>query len=287
MRIIVCIKEITEYVPGWQVTSRSMPHGILARVNPQDLIALEEALILRERLGGEVIALSFSGDEKALRRALTSGADRAILVEDTNQNQRDWHTTSFILAQAASRIGFDLILCGTWRLDTMDGTVGPGIAEHLGIPVIAGAVKVEVFDENTGTLRLCRRLPKGMRETCEVCLPCVVTVEEGLNEPRYIPISGRYYRQGLTKPVEHVTLLELGITPEALLPKTIILEMSELRPRTRLGVRVTSLSLEEKMKLLMGISKTAGKRELLIHEPQKAAHKLLEKFSEWLSEKSG
>lgn len=286
MRIIACIKEVNEDSTKWQGISREAPAGLLIRVNPQDLIALEEALALRERVGGEVIALSLGADERALRQALTSGADRAVLVEDTGQGDGDWHTTSFILAQAASQLGSDLILCGTMRLDDMDEAVGTGIAEHLGIPLVTHAVKVEALQENTETtLRVCKRLPKGMRQTCELPLPAVVTVEEGLNEPRYVPIMGRHYRQGTTKPVEHMTTQELGITPEALSPKTTTLEVGELRPRTHLGVKVTGLSVEEKLKLLSGdASKTDDKKEMIVHEPQRAADKLLEKLSEWLKE---
>jgi electron transfer flavoprotein alpha/beta subunit len=167
----------------------------------------------------------------------------------------------------------------------MDGAVGAGIAEHLGIPVIMHAVQIEVLTKDTKALQVCKRLPKGMRETYEVSLPCVVAVAEGLNQPRYVPLFGKYYRQGLTKSVEQMTVLELGITPEALSPKTTILEVGEMKPRIRIGTKVTGLSLEEKMRLLTGdTSKTGNKRELIVHEPQRAAQKILEKLSERLSE---
>lgn len=216
MRIVVCITELTDYSFEIQDTLRRRPAGFVARVNLQDLVALEEALSLRERFGGEIIALSLGFDERALRRALTTGVDRAILIEDIKEVWGDWHITSLILARAASQIGFDLILCGTWRLDDMDSAVGSGIAEHLGIPVVTHAVKIEIFGESARNLQVHKSLPKGMREIYEVRLPCVVTVEEGLNQPRYIPIFGKCYRQGLSKPVEHITMQELGINSETL-----------------------------------------------------------------------
>lgn len=286
MRIIVCIKELTDYPIERQGTVRRRPAGIVVRVNPQDLVALGEALSLREKIGGEVIVLSLGTDERTLRRALTMGADGAILVEKNEEEQEDWHTTSLVLPQAASRIGFDLILCGTWRLDNMDSAVGVGIAEHLGIAVVTHAVKIEVTGEDARTLQVHKRLPKGMREIYKVPLPCVIAVEEGLNQPRYVPIWGRCYRQGLTKSVEHIAISELGITSEILSPKTTILEVSEMRPRTRLGVKVSGLSLEDKLRLLMGeIAKPSDKQELIVHEPERAAKKFLEKLSEWHSER--
>ena len=86
MRIIVCLKESLDYDPSWQRDYSPRPHDILPKIDPQELLALEEALQLRENLGGEVIALSFDDNERGLRRALTCGADKAVLIEDTIQN---------------------------------------------------------------------------------------------------------------------------------------------------------------------------------------------------------
>lgn len=282
MRIIVCIKRLTDYAADR--TLPKSPTNFRVKVNPQDLVALEEALTLRQKLGGEVIALSLGTptEEVVLRRGLTTGADRAVLVE--HSGQIDWPVTSLVLAKAAREIGFDLILCGTRHLDQMEEAVGPGLAEYLGVPVVTNAVRVEVLADGR-TLRVSSRLPGGMRQTCELGLPGVVAVAEGLNQPRYVPILGRDYRQGLSKPVEHWPLADLRIDPAALRAKVKVVAVGEMKLRVRLGVKVAGLSLEDKLRLLgLGTAEATDKKGLIIHDPRLAADQLLKKLAEWRAE---
>ncbi len=260
------------------------PTNFRVKVNPQDLVALEEALTLRQKLGGEVIALSLGppADEAVLRRGLTTGADRAVFMEHSGQT--DWPVTSLVLAKAARKIGFDLILCGTRHFDQMEEEVGPGLAEHLGVPVVTSAVRIEVL-ESGRTLRVSSRLPGGMRQTYELGLPGVVAVAEGLNQPGYVPILGRDYRRGLLKLIEHWPLADLRIDPAALRAKVKVVEVGEMKPRVRLGVKVAGLSLEDKLRLLgLGTAEATDKKGLIIHDPRLAADQILKKLAEWRAE---
>ncbi len=286
MRIVVCIKSITQNLSGSRDALPRLPVDLVARVNPQDLIALAEALALREEHGGEVVVLSLDHEEGALKRGLTVGADRAILVEDSIDGQADWYLTSLILARAiSSSIKCDLILCGTSRNDVMDEAVGPAIAEQLGIPVIVQAIKMAILKEKPGTVQVHKKLPKGMREIYEISFPFLATIVEGLTQPEYVPLFSRRYRQALTKSVEHITLEQLCFSPPSLLPRTTALDVGPPRIRTKLGVKVTGLSLAEKLRLLSGDTLSCtNKNELIVHDPKRATSRFLTKMSEWRSE---
>ncbi|MDR2608838.1 MAG: electron transfer flavoprotein subunit beta/FixA family protein, partial [Treponema sp.] len=136
MKIVVCIKQ----VPGTTdakidpETKRIVREGIAATLNPFDTYAVEEAVLLRRKYGGEVIALSM-GPERAsnvIREAISVGADRGLLLSDRAFGGSDNWATSYILSKAIEKIGgVDLVLCGRQAIDGDTAQVGPGIAAHL------------------------------------------------------------------------------------------------------------------------------------------------------------
>ncbi|MGD8238156.1 MAG: electron transfer flavoprotein subunit beta/FixA family protein [Armatimonadota bacterium] len=186
MQIIVCIKQVpdTTEVEWDEETGRMKREGVQSIVNPFDENAIEEALLLREKHGGAVIVLTMGPPqaEEALRSALAMGADEAVLLTSPDFGGADTLATSYTLAQTIRKIGeYDVIICGRQAFDGDTGQVGPGLAEHLGIPQITYAIGVEVTDRKCRV----RRLLENGFEVVEARMPVLMTVVKQINEPRH------------------------------------------------------------------------------------------------------
>jgi len=194
MNIIVCIKQVPDTAALHLVrinpeTNTLIREGVPSIINPFDENAIEEGLRLREKHGGEVTVLSMGPPqvEKALRDAIAMGADRAILLSDRAFAGADTLATSYTLAMAIKKIGkFDLILFGKQAIDGDTAQVGPGVAEHLGLPQVTYVRKIEI--EN-GKIRAERTLEDSF-EVVQTNLPAVVTVTKEINTPRYPSLKG-------------------------------------------------------------------------------------------------
>ncbi len=152
-------------------------------INPFDLNALEAAVQIKEKIGGSILAISMgpARAELALRDALARGADSALLLRDRKFAGADTLATSYTLASAIKQVeGFDLIVCGEKTVDGDTAQVGPELAEHLGIPHIAHAYKLDASDDRL--VAVCDM--DGMSYTMEVGLPVLVTVTKDANTPR-------------------------------------------------------------------------------------------------------
>ncbi len=193
MRIIVCIKQVpdTTEVKINPETGTLIRDGVPSIINPFDENAIEAALQLVEEHGGEVIVLTMGPPqaEQALREAVAMGANRAILLCDRAFAGADTLATSYCLSQAIKRIGdFDVIFAGKQAFDGDTGQVGPGLAEHLGIPQITYAIGIEEVTEKEIQVR--RLLSDGF-EVVRAKLPCLITAVKQLNEPRMPGIKSR------------------------------------------------------------------------------------------------
>ena len=194
MHFIVCIKQVpdTEELGKVKInpaTNTLKREGVSSIINPFDENAIEEALRLREKKGGEVTALSMGPPqaEEALRKTLAMGVDRAILLSDKAFAGADTLATSYVLAVAIKKIGeFDLILSGKQAIDGDTAQVGPGIAEWLSIPQLTYIRKLEVNDNKVRA----ERVLEDSFEVVETSLPCLVTVTKDINEPRYPSLRG-------------------------------------------------------------------------------------------------
>jgi len=194
MHIIVCIKQVpdTEELGKVKVdpaTNTLKREGVPSIINPFDENAIEEALRLREKKGGEVTTLSMGPPqaEEALRKSLAMGVDRAILLSDRAFAGADTLATSYVLAIAIKKIGeFDLILSGKQAIDGDTAQVGPGIAEWLSISQLTYIRKLEVNDNKVRA----ERVLEDSFEVVETSLPCLVTVTKDINEPRYPSLRG-------------------------------------------------------------------------------------------------
>jgi len=190
VRIIVLAKQVPDTK---NVTGEVMkPDGTLNRAalaaifNPEDLNALEMALELKDRYGGEVIVISMGPPRAAdiLRDALCRGADRAILLSDRRFAGADTLATSYTIAQAITThlMPFDLVICGRQAIDGDTAQVPPQVAEKLGIPQVTYAVQVlEVSDHRA---RLRRDLGR-REEIVEAELPLLITIPRTANRPRW------------------------------------------------------------------------------------------------------
>jgi electron transfer flavoprotein beta subunit len=192
MKIIVCIKQ----VPGNSdatidpVTKRIVREGAKAVLNPFDLYAVEEALRLRERVGGEVTALSMGPPkaEVSLREALSIGADKAVLLSDRAFGGSDTWATSYALSKAIRALGgADMVLCGKQAVDGDTAQVGPGIAANLDW---LQATYVSEILEVTPKYCVVRRLNEEGSDLCRLAFPCVLTVVKGINVPRVPTLRG-------------------------------------------------------------------------------------------------
>lgn len=192
MNFIVCIKQVpgTTNVQIDSKTNTLKREGVEAIINPFDVYAIEEAVRLKERVGGKVIVVSMGPPqaEKALREAISVGADEGILVSDRAFAGSDTLATSYALAKTIEKIGqYDLIFCGKQAIDGDTAQVGPGIAEKLNIPHISYVKKIEEI--KPGYVRLQRMMEDGY-DLLEMSLPALITVVKEINTPRLPSLKG-------------------------------------------------------------------------------------------------
>jgi len=193
MNIIVCIKRVPETTDVDIFIDKSGKDidksGLVFDLNEWDSYAIEEAILLKEKLGGTVTVLSLGGEDsnESLRKCLAMGADDAIRLTDPAFNGSDGFATAKVLAEAIREVPFDLILTGTQAEDDGYAQVGVVLAELLGISHAALVNRIEVQDKK---VKVHRELEGGLEEVFEIDLPAVLTIQTGINEPRYVSIMG-------------------------------------------------------------------------------------------------
>jgi len=213
LNIIVSIKQVpdTTEVRIDPVTNTLIREGVPVIINPFDENAIEEGLRLRERYGGKVTVITMGPPqaENALREALAMGVDDAILISDRNFAGADTLATSYTLACAIKKIGdFDVLLFGKQAIDGDTAQVGPGVAEHIGIPEVAYVRKIEEI--NNGIAKVQRIMEDGS-EIIEVKLPALFTVIKQINEPRLPSLKGKLMAKKKEIPVWKVEDIDADI----------------------------------------------------------------------------
>ncbi len=192
MHIVVCIKQVPDstQIRVHPVTNTIMRQGVPAVINPYDLYALEEALRLRDQYGGEVTVLTMGPPmaEDSLRRALTYGADRAVLLTDRHFAGSDTLATSYALATAIQRIGKlwgepAVVFTGKQTIDGDTAQVGPGIAKRLELTQLTYVSRVRELDKHARTVIVERRAERGT-QVLATQLPVLVTMLDGEVEIR-------------------------------------------------------------------------------------------------------
>jgi len=185
MDIIVCLKQVpdTQLVEVDEKTGVLKREGILTKMNPYDLFALEWALQLKERFGGRVSVITMGPNQAQaiLREAMSMGADEGFLLSDRAFAGADVLATSYTLAQGIKRMGhFQVILCGKQTIDGDTAQVGPALAEWLKIPHISNVRKIGVTID-----KLLVEADYGeSTQICEILMPCLLTIDKDSCVPR-------------------------------------------------------------------------------------------------------
>jgi electron transfer flavoprotein beta subunit len=184
-RILVCVKQAIDVsqVKVDTATRRLITVDAPKKISDFDKNALEEAVRIKEKSGGEIITIT-AGSEDAkmtMKEALAMGADKSYIVADPAFEGSDTLATSYILAEAVKKLGaFDLILCGEASVDSFSAQVGPRLADRLGLPLIT-YVKKLTLEGDTVTVE---RSLEDSYETVKAKTPVLLTVTKELNEPR-------------------------------------------------------------------------------------------------------
>ncbi len=283
MNIVVCVKQVPDVEGRIAVEEGTVSmQGLLTSyvINSLDLLAVEEAIRIRETDGqGQVtlVSLGDSSTEESLRKCIAMGADDAILLCDPAFDDSDSLTTASLLARTVSSIPYDLVLCGQRADDSQAGQVGAYLAQMLGIPVVQGVVKVEV-DSEAKKVQVQRKLEKGNREVVDCSIPALLAVEAGLNTPRHATIRG--VLKARTKEIVRRDSKDLGLSAEEAGPsasKVRLTHISPPKPKMKgLFVPDSGLSSVDKLKAIMGGGLVQKKSDFLEGEPKEIASRLVE-----------
>lgn len=213
MKVVVLAK----YVPNPTGTPELGPDNLLVRegvegsLDPGDEPAIEAALEVTEKAGGEVTVVSMGPEPAmdAVRKALSVGVHKGVLVTDDALRGADTLVTATVLSAAIQLQEFDLVFAAVESTDGYTGTLPQTLAEFLGIPALTFARKFELTD---GGIKIERQTESGY-QVVESALPALVTVTAGATTPRYPTLKG--IMQAKQKPVEQHSLADLGLAAES------------------------------------------------------------------------
>jgi electron transfer flavoprotein beta subunit len=207
--------------------------GLKFIVSPYDEFALEEAIRVKEKQGGDVTVVTFGPDraQQALREALARGATKAMHVKG-EAGDADSLGIAKVLAAAIKSIPHDLVFLGKQGVGTDNGLVGPMLAELLGYPQVNVVTKLEVGD---GKLTAHREI-EAAEEVLEAPLPAIVTAQKGLNEPRYSSLKGIMAAKKIA--IDTKSLADLGLDDGDVLRQRVVTVALELPPEKSGGRKV-------------------------------------------------
>jgi electron transfer flavoprotein beta subunit len=251
LKILVTAKRVEDPESKIKVKpdgSGIVTEGVNYKMNPFDEIAVEEALRLKEKHGGEVVVASIGSDRSVteIRAALAMGADRGLLVR--HDGPLDPVVVSAILSKLVEQEKPELVLLGKQSIDDDQNQVGQYLAERLGLPQATFASKTEsleseaeakrvpglVLSSDGGSFAVVREVDGGV-ETLEVKLPAVVTTDLRLNKPRFASLPG--IMKAKKKEVKEIPAASLGVD---LTPKVVVKRLAEL-PARKGGVKVADV----------------------------------------------
>ncbi len=265
MNIVVCVKWVISPDNAIRVENGAIRHrGLYNAVNPNDLVAVEEAVRLKALgAGGEVVLITVGppSAEEGLRRCLAMGADKGMRLWDTAFESLESYTTALILAEAIRHLSYDLVLCGQKSADMENEQVAAILAEFLDIPMVSSAVKIDITNQNNKVL-VQRKLSKGNREIVETSSPALLAVEAGLNQPRYPNLRAIFAAQ--KKAIQVDDMRTLGMNLEQMRvsgEKSKIVAHLPPRPKPKkLFTPDSRLSAAERMRLVMsgGVAQKQG-----------------------------
>jgi electron transfer flavoprotein beta subunit len=212
VNIIVCVKQVPAKDAPLSIAGSWIKEADIGfEMNEPDSYALEEALRLKEKHGGEVIALSMGPErvKQTIKEALAKGADRGILISDDNFAQLDPLNSAKVLAAAIAKEKHDLVLTGLQSDDQGFGQTGVLLAALLNLPHATIIMQIEVLD---GKMKLKRELEAGWFQHIECPLPAVLSIQSGINKVRYATLKG--IMAAKKKEIAAITRESLGVTIE-------------------------------------------------------------------------
>jgi len=260
MEIIVCVKHVPETAEAELVIEENKKwiktENLVFDINEWDEYALEEAVLLKERYGGTVTAITIGPEEadETLRKCLAKGADKAVRITDEAIMGSDGYVIAKILYTVIKNLRFDLILCGAQASDDGYGVVGVMLASLLGIPYATMVKKLEILN---GSVRVTRELEEGLEEIVEVKLPAVLTIQTGINKPRYASIMS--IRRARKKEVSVLDLKSLNLAEGEVGEKGSWIIIDELfTPERKKKCEILSGDLEEVISKVVKVMRERG-----------------------------
>jgi electron transfer flavoprotein beta subunit len=212
VKIVVTVKLVPDPNTEKRIdpqTKRLVRTGVETVLNPYDEYALEAGLQLKERAGGDsrvtVFSMAPESLKETLRRALAMGADDAVLLSDAGLEGSDVWATAVAIAAALRTLEFDLLIVGGLTDDSSTGAVPAALAEHLGLPCITNARKIDITD---GALEVERETDVGY-QTIRGPLPALITTALTFGEPRYASLKG--IMGAKKKTIASITLADLSL----------------------------------------------------------------------------
>lgn len=194
MKIVVCLKQVPDMESKFKIIDekRVDESQVAYKINDFDNYAVEAALQLKEKLGGEVIIVT-AGPERAgkdIRQAFAMGADWGLHINDPAVEAGDNFVVASSLHKAIESLGgVDLILTGVQAEDDQAGVTGVMLADMMGLPHCTNVVKLDLSGDGK-TLKLNRELEGGLNEVVEIAVPAVLSIQSGINDPRYPTLPG-------------------------------------------------------------------------------------------------
>jgi len=215
LEIIVCVKHVPETAEAELkigANGKAIEQtGLVFDINEWDDYALEEAVRIKEKVGGLVTAVTVGSKDadSTLRKCLARGADKAIRLTDAKFEGSDGYAIARILHSVIKDLTFDIIFTGALAGDDGYTVVGPALAELLGIPHATMVKKIELIDDVADAN--CE-LEGGLEQLVKVKLPAVLAVQTGINEPRYVSILG--IRKAMKKEIKVLSLVDTGLSED-------------------------------------------------------------------------
>lgn len=194
MKIAVLVKQVPDMESKFKIIGDSKidESQIAFKMNDFDEYAVEAALQLKEKFGGEVVIIS-AGPERAskeIRQAFAMGGDWGIQIQDEQVDAGDNFVVASALCKAVESLaGVDLVLTGVQAEDDQAAVTGVMIADMLGMPHCTNVVKIEVGGDGK-SMTVNRELEGGLNEVLEMAMPAVLTIQSGINQPRYPTLPG-------------------------------------------------------------------------------------------------
>ncbi len=252
MKIAVCVKSVPDTETKIEIASDKKNinmGGVRFITSPFDEFAIEEALKIKEKFGGETVVFSLGGNEvtDVLRDSLARGIDSAVHLNDPEFEGADPLTTGKALAAAIKGGGFDVVLCGQQGVGGDNSQVPSILAELLDMPQATLIVKLEI----EGDKFKAEREIEGAHEFVEGTLPAVFSTQKGLNEPRYPSIKGVMAARKKTIEVKNAEALGLNGQVGADKRKVVLVEMT--MPAERGSGRKLEGDVEAQVKQLVSL----------------------------------